>query len=417
MRSPLAGLSDPRRVGLVSVAHGLNEFYAIVLPPLFPLLVADLSISYAQAGTLLTVFFLMYAAFQLPAGLLADRVGKFRLVLAGIVVLGGGVLLMALAPDYRTLLAAQVVAGIGGSTYHPAGMSLISDLETGETEGRAMGFHGAVGTAGVALSPALLGGLTLVVDWRTALAVAGGVGLAAALVLRLAYDPPERTTEDAADLDAGAVTGTIRERLRSALRVPVTDQLLVLLLLHAFVSMLTRAVQTFTTSFVFAGGTGTLTGGNAAFVALLVGSGTASLWFGGLADRMNRHRLGVAVSLVTAALLGSTLFLPASVPLVALLPWFFVIGVATYSVTPVKNAIASAYSERGFSGGAFGLLQSASAVGSAVAPALFGFLADRWGVVAAYPAIGAVCALIAVCFLVLAVRGEPTPLPGFAGEV
>jgi MFS family permease len=183
------------------------------------------------------------------------------------------------------------------------------------------------------------------------------------------------------------------------------------------VSALTRAVQTFTTSFVFEGETGTLTGGNAVFVALLLGSGAASLWFGGLSDRMDRHRLGVAVSVVTAALLGSTLLLPESLPLAALSAWFFVIGVATYAVSPVKNAIASGYSERGYSGGAFGLLQSASAVGSATAPVVFGVLADRWGVVAAYPAIGAVCALIALCFLLLAVRDEPRPLPGFAGGV
>lgn len=415
MRSPLAGLNDPRRVGMVSVAHGLNEFYAIVLPPIFPLLVSDLSISYAQAGTLLSVFFLMYAAFQLPAGMLADRVGKFRLVLAGLVVLGGGVLAMALAPDYRTLLAAQVLAGVGGSTYHPAGMSLISDLETDGTEGRAMGFHGAVGTAGVACSPALLGTLTTVVEWRTALAVAAGVGLAAAALLRFAYDPPEGSG-DGGGPEQNAATGTVRERLRSALRVPLTDQLLVLLALHLFVSMLTRAVQTFTTSFVYAGETGTLTGGNAVFFVLLLGSGAASLWFGGLSDRVNRHRLGVAVSVVTAVLLGSTLLLPESAPLPALLAWFFVIGVATYAVSPVKNAIASGYSERGYSGGAFGLLQSASAVGSATAPALFGVLADRWGVVAAYPAIGVVCALIAACFVALAVRDDPRPLPGFAGE-
>ncbi|MFB6080713.1 MAG: hypothetical protein ABEJ81_06935 [Haloferacaceae archaeon] len=68
----LGGIDEPRRVGLVSVAHGINEFYAIVLPPLFPFLVDDLAISYAQAGTLLTVFYGTYAALQIPAGMLAD---------------------------------------------------------------------------------------------------------------------------------------------------------------------------------------------------------------------------------------------------------------------------------------------------------------------------------------------------------
>ena len=126
-------------VGSISLGHGANEFFSVALPPIIPLLVTDLGISYAQAGFLLTIFFVMYSIFQLPAGVLADRVGKKRLLVAGLAGMSGGIALAATAGSYETLLIAQAIAGISGSTFHPTGMSLISDVETGSTEGKAMG--------------------------------------------------------------------------------------------------------------------------------------------------------------------------------------------------------------------------------------------------------------------------------------
>lgn len=72
----MIAVSRPRVVGPVTVGHGINEFFAIVIPPIIPLLVSDIDITYGQAGFLLTTFFVMYMIFQLPAGILADRIGK-----------------------------------------------------------------------------------------------------------------------------------------------------------------------------------------------------------------------------------------------------------------------------------------------------------------------------------------------------
>jgi MFS family permease len=192
-------VSNPRAVWLITGAHAVNEFYSVAIPPVIPLLVSDLGISYAEAGGLLTVYYLVYSAFQLPAGRLADRIGQRGLLAGGMIVLAGGVLLAAVAPDYRTLLAAQALAGVGGSTYHPAGMSLISDLESGGTEGRAMGIHGLGGVAGTALAPALVGGLAALLDWRTALAAGAGVGVVYAVVFTALFAVPGADDEGGGD--------------------------------------------------------------------------------------------------------------------------------------------------------------------------------------------------------------------------
>jgi len=436
MRDALAAyteVADPRSVGLISLSHGVNEFYSVVVPPIIPLLVTDLSITYAEAGLLLTVFFAMYFLFQLPAGLLADRIGKTRLLVGGLAVTAGGVAMAAAAPGYDALVAAQIVAGIGGSTYHPAGMSLISDVETGTTEGKAMGVFGVGGVAGTASAPLVVGGLASLFGWRTALAAAAVAGGLATLVVLAGLEEPEggeRTDEDGnedtdgsgdATESAGASSGDphpdggspgrsgrlgrLRARVERILRFRVTPRVLLLVLLTALLSFQIRAVVTFVTSFLFESFGASNSRANAVFFVMLAAGGASSLWVGGLADRFDRSRLGVAAaggtatllfaSGVVAALLGGAEALGSTAALGVL---FLPLGFAVYGCLPVKNAMLSEEASVDSSGGLFGVTQTASAVGSAAGPAVIGYVATAYGLEVAFPAIGVVSLAILAVF-------------------
>lgn len=180
-------VENKKQISVISAAHGFNEFYVVVLPPVLPLLVADFGIRSGQAGFLVTVFFSMYAVFQLPAGMLADKFGQMRLLFVGMVVLLIGIFLVAIANSYKMLIMAQLLAGIGGSTYPPEGMSLISELETINTERRAMGIHGFGGMICVSVAPVLIGGIASLADWRIALLVACVLGGIATAVICFAF--------------------------------------------------------------------------------------------------------------------------------------------------------------------------------------------------------------------------------------
>lgn len=396
-------------VGSISLGHGANEFFSVALPPIIPLLVTDLGISYAQAGFLLTIFFVMYSIFQLPAGVLADRVGKKRLLVAGLAGMSGGIALAATAGSYETLLIAQAIAGISGSTFHPTGMSLISDVETGSTEGKAMGVFGFGGMVGTMASPVLIGGLAVLAGWRVALGVAAILGIVVTLVFIPLFSEPSNDDSGPARADGGRFS--FRSPLRSAmqvLNVPLTRGIAVLFCVTILISLQSRAIQTFTTSYIAAGTGGSASVGNLGFFALLFGGSLSSLWAGSLSDRFDRGSLGVVAALGTALLVGATLFvtrLPSTIPaelLFALLAvWFFVIGAVMYACVPVKNALISEQAEREFSGSLFGVIQTASAIGSASGPAVFGVLATDWGIGAAYPAIAAVSLTLAALFFVL----------------
>lgn len=429
----LSAVDEPRQVGLVSVAHGVNEFYSIAVPPILPLVVAEFPVSLGEAGLLVTAYFAMYALFQLPAGYVADRVGGTRLVAAGLLVLAGGTLLSSLAPTFGWLVAGQVVAGVGGSTYHPAGMSLVSDVESAATEGRAMGVHGVAGTGGTLLAPIGVGGAAALWGWRTALGGAAVVGVVYAVVFAaLATEPThdERTdgngigtdidgtgtdvdgTDDSAAAsetdvvetghserpDGGHRPESLRGRLGRLSPVPLASWVVGLFLLKFLFTLQSGAVRTYAVAFVFARTGGAMGVANAAFAAFLAGTVLATMWFGGLADRYDRRRLAAGAFLLAAGALAATALVPSGA--LVLGAWFLLLGVAVYAALPVVNALVSQHARREFSGGLFGVVQTASALGSAASPAIFGAVAGVAGAGATLPA-AAVVAVVACAGLLL----------------
>ncbi|EMA46979.1 MFS transporter [Halococcus saccharolyticus] len=406
--SRLVSVSNPREVWLITVAHAVNEFYSVALPPILPLLVNDFAITYGEAGALLTVFFATYSIFQLPAGMLADRIGQRWLLAGGMVVLAAGILVAAGAQGYWTLVAAEVIAGIGGSTYHPSGMSIISDLETGATEGKAMGIHGLGGVVGTALAPALVGGLAAVFDWRFALTVSAAVGVVYAVVFLAVFRPRHRS-DDAPPVEAdGGTDGGASSRttentggrwsgLSGLVSVPLEPWVAVLFLANLAIATELGAVRTFVTSFLVEHAGTTAGVANGIFFVMLVGAGISSLAAGSLADSMDRRTLGFGALATSTVVLGATAVVPL-VPVV-LFVWFFLLGVAMWAALPAMNAITSQYSERGFSGSLFGVMLTAGSLGGAIGPLLFGVAAERFGLGAAFPLVAVVSAAGAVAFL------------------
>lgn len=445
-----ADLSEPRNVSLISAMHGLNEFFSIAIPPIIPFLVTDLDISYAQAGLLLSVFFVMYSLFQLPAGVLADRLGKKPILVAGMFGLAGGVALAGTAYSYEVLVLAMVVSGVSGSTFHPTGMSLVSDYESKATEGKAMGVFGFGGMLGIATAPLLIGGVAGLLDWRIALYAAAAFGVLVTLVFVVFFDDtskspkgpegpegpenpddaavenhnPGRTAHEARTdgiPSRAGVRARLQGRLEAVFHIPVTGAVVLLLVATFLVSLQTRAIFTFTTAYVFTATGQTVTLSNVVFFVMLVAGSISSLVSGSLADRFNRGRLGMITAALTAVLLiGTFVFVEVTgtvsdtVVLGVLMGLFFVIGMAMYAAAPIKNSLISQHAEQEFSGSLFGVMQTVGATGSASGPAILGVLATEVGIVAAYPLIALVSVGLAVVFLLLARaarRSEPRIQP------
>jgi FSR family fosmidomycin resistance protein-like MFS transporter len=405
-------VEHPRLVFLMSLTHGFNEFFSIIVPPLFPFLVPALDISYTAASLLVVVFFLTYSVVQLPVGPLADVYSTRRLLAGGMVVLAAGIAFVGVAPSFPLMLVGMVVAGIGGSTYHPTGMAVISDAESSETHGRSMGVHGLLGSAGTVAAPLLMVAIAAAVGWRAALLGGSVLGVGFALVLFVSY--PRIHSEAAgnaarADSFVDAVrtvlesseTAGVRNRLRRVVAYLRSPVLLTLGALFVVVGAEVRAIQTFTSPFaVAATGTGEAFGGTMLAVTMVT-AGIASVVAGYGVDRVDRVWFALACFLSTAAVVAALVVLPLSALLAPV--GFAVLGIVLYSVYPAANAIAASASTEDASGSLFAVTNTASAIGGALGPFLLGVIADAATLDVAFLATAGIA--LAGVLVALSIRG------------
>jgi FSR family fosmidomycin resistance protein-like MFS transporter len=137
---------------VLAATHFLVDGYGNILSPLLPLLITELNLSLAGAGTLQMCFQLSNSVSQLGFGLLADRSRPRGLLLAGPLIGVTMVPLIGLAPSAWILAVFLVLGGLGGAAFHPPAAALVHRY-AGERRGLAMSFHITSGTLGQAMAP------------------------------------------------------------------------------------------------------------------------------------------------------------------------------------------------------------------------------------------------------------------------
>ncbi|MFG2052941.1 MFS transporter [Micromonospora sp. NPDC048930] len=116
----------------------------------------------ASAGQLQGVFvgyLLTFGLLMVPLGTLADRLGRRRVLLAGLLVLGLGAGGAALADSVAALLVARVAMGVGAAVVMPTAMAMLPVLFPPEERGRAFAVASAAVSLGLCLGPLVAGAL------------------------------------------------------------------------------------------------------------------------------------------------------------------------------------------------------------------------------------------------------------------
>ena len=161
---------DPRPLAALVVAVGVTcALHVGKLPVAIPVLRESLGLSLVQAGFRLSLVQLAGMTLGLVVGLMADRVGPRRVMLAGLVLLAVGSALGALAPNVHVLLFTRVIEGMGFLlAVLPAPGLLRQRVHHAATLSRSLGWWGAYMPLGTSL--ALLLGVPLLsaVGWRWA---------------------------------------------------------------------------------------------------------------------------------------------------------------------------------------------------------------------------------------------------------
>ncbi|MDJ0379430.1 MFS transporter [Streptomyces sp. G-G2] len=131
-----------------------------------PDMATGMSTGFSGLQWVMDIYALALAALLLGAGSLADRIGRRRVYLGGLVVFAAASLACGLADGPGALIAFRAVQGIGGAAMFATTMALLSATYQGRDRGIAFGVWGAVNGAAAAAGPIIGGLLTEHFGWR-----------------------------------------------------------------------------------------------------------------------------------------------------------------------------------------------------------------------------------------------------------
>src|SRR5215218_6473600 len=170
----------------VSVAAFMLLMDITVVNVALPSIRQDLGASFTDLQWVVDAYALTLAALVLPAGSLADRLGRRRLFAAGLAIFSVASLLCALAPDPTLLSLARALQGVGGAVLFAVSLALVAqEFPAGRERGTAMGLYGATIGMAVAVGPLVGGTLTDGLGWESIFYLNVPVGVAALAVTQL----------------------------------------------------------------------------------------------------------------------------------------------------------------------------------------------------------------------------------------
>jgi MFS family permease len=146
-----------RTLWLVGALHAFTHVYQVALMPLYLLIQRDFKFeNVGQATSFVTLMMIAYILPSYGLGALADRVNRQKLLGYGLLINGLGFVALAYAPNYACAVAALIVAGFGGSFYHPAATAMVARLFPTNT-GKALGLTGIGASVGFFVGPLFAG--------------------------------------------------------------------------------------------------------------------------------------------------------------------------------------------------------------------------------------------------------------------
>jgi EmrB/QacA subfamily drug resistance transporter len=183
---PLVPEIGPRRVTAIVLVLSLAVFMAsldlFIVNLAFPYIGRQFTgTSLSSLSWVLNGYTIVFAAVLVPAGRWADRVGRRRLFVAGMIAFSLGSLLCGVAPGVLALIGARVIQAAGAGLMVPASLSLVLASVPGPARARAIGTWSALGALGAALGP-VIGGSLVQVSWRWVFWINLPVGLAGVLL-------------------------------------------------------------------------------------------------------------------------------------------------------------------------------------------------------------------------------------------
>nr|WSY53524.1 MFS transporter [Streptomyces sp. NBC_00886] len=202
---------NPQRwmvLGVICLAQLTVLLDNTVLNVAIPSLTRELDAGTADIQWMINAYSLVQSGLLLTAGSAADRYGRKKMLIAGLVLFGAGSLVAGLAQSTGQLIAARAGMGVGGALLITTTLAVVMQIFTAEEQPKAIGIWAAVNALGFATGP-LLGGFMLGHFWWGAIFLINLPVAALALVAAVALVPESKNPRgDRPDL-LGALLSTV----------------------------------------------------------------------------------------------------------------------------------------------------------------------------------------------------------------
>jgi MFS family permease len=379
--------------------HFLHDGFSEILYVLLPVWASEFRLALWQVGFVRTAYTGGMAAFQIPAGLLAERFGERRLLMLGTLTTAGAFIAVATgASGFVPLLVLLTLAGLGSGVQHPLSSSVVAKAYEDGPRRAALGTYNFAGDIGKVSSAALIGLVAALAGWRVAAGGYGAVGLVVAIALVLALaglhagSAPERAAATAARVEAPAGWGIRDGRGFQALSA------------IGMIDNSTRSgLLTFLPFVLLAKGMN-VAGVGGALALVFAGGAMGKFVCGVIAERVGIIRTVVLTEAATSVAIIAILASPLPVAMLLLVP----LGVALNGTSSVLYATVADLVTAERRSRAYGLYYTLSIGASALGPTLYGLVGDVVGAATTLSLIAVVVlTTIPLCLLLRTAVAEP----------
>lgn len=188
---PVGQLTERRAPSprLVLAISSLGVFIAFVDATIVNIAFPDIRRSFPEASLshlswVLSGYNIVFAAFLVSAGKVADIVGRKRTFIAGLWIFTVASALCAVSPSVDFLIAARIVQALGAAMLIPSSLGLVLAAFSTEHRAHAVALSTAVAALAAGLGPSLGGFLVTASDWRLVFLVNIPIGIAAIILTR-----------------------------------------------------------------------------------------------------------------------------------------------------------------------------------------------------------------------------------------
>ncbi len=208
-------------LGALSTSHMINDMMQSLILAMYPILKGDFHLSFGQVGLITLTFQLTASLLQPLIGLYTDKRPTPYSLPCGMAFTLCGLLLLAFAPNFATVLLAAAFVGMGSAIFHPES-SRIARLASGGQHGLAQSVFQVGGNTGSAIGPLIAAAVIVPFGQRSIawFGLAALLGIALLLQVSRWYAAQQATGGGAARVrKAGAASPYPRKVVAGAIAV------------------------------------------------------------------------------------------------------------------------------------------------------------------------------------------------------